>query len=226
MSFAPFEEGDRVTREAPHELLALPPESPLPPWAPDAYNEALLLFAHPDDEILFAGGLMLRYPHWRWHLVCATGEAERARALSAARGALVRAGVDATVLCLGLKDRYAPEDVAEWGDAIRGAIPDWTPEVVFTHGARGEYGHHHHIWLNHIAHAFYPNVWDFLSPCWRVKQLAKTLVREVPTDTRKVAIFDAAYGDIAAGLRANAPWLVEAQLTGHPEYFTQGVVGV
>lgn len=236
MSFAPFKEGvERTTRDAPYELLALPPESPIPPWSTPGYAledwytppRALLLFAHPDDETLFAGGLMLRYPEWQWRLVCMTGIDERQEELDHAVSLYRQAGVNiVSSLSAELPDRYKPSDRAMWLREVQDQRSQWETDIVFTHGYRGEYGHHHHIWCNLAVHMIFDNVWDFLSPCWRVKQLAKTIVREVPTTHEKRRLFETAYGRTAQGLFENAPWITDMQMNGWPEYFTQGVLGV
>lgn len=220
-----FVEGGEPPTGAPHELIQFPPETPLPPW-PQERKKALLLVAHPDDEALFAGGLLLHYPEWEWHLVCMTGTEERRAQFNAAVEMYRREGTNiASVRNHEFEDRLRMADRRLWLAAL--AKEDCTSwDIVFTHGARGEYGHHHHIWLNAIASLIYENVWDFLSPCWRVKQLRKTLVHEVPTDARKAAIFRAAYGSIAEGLEKHAPWLTEYQLGGHREFFTQAIVGL
>jgi hypothetical protein len=123
------------------------------------------------------------------------------------------------------EDRYRSGDRRLW--LARLAQEDTTSwDIVFTHGYRGEYGHHHHVWCNLAAHMIYENVWDFLHPCSRVKQLRKTIVREIPTDERKAEIFRSAYGDIASGLEQNAPWITEPQMSGRHEFFTQGILGL
>lgn len=209
---------------APHALISVPPESPMPPWSSEP-RKALLLVAHPDDEALFAGGLVLRYPEWEWHIVHMTGSEERRRQFETVVREWRIYGVNiASMRNFEFEDRYRPSDRRLWLAAL--AKEDCEYDIVFTHNARGEYGHHHHVWLNHIAHLLYENVWDFLSPCWRVKQLRKTLVREIPTDERKAAIFRKAYGDIAFGLEAHAPWLTKYQLGGNREFFTQAIVGL
>lgn len=225
MSYAPFTEGGPPPTGAPYELTAWEPESPQPGFAePDGTN-AMLVYAHPDDEILFAGGLMLAYPRWNWHLVCVT-DPGREDQQDAALDLLGAAGVNIeSHENLGYVDRYMPRacrdiyrdiEHAEHGDQ----------DIVFTHGYRGEYGHHHHHWTHLACHLAFENVWDFFHPCSRVKQLRKTLVREVPTDRRKRDIFREAYGDVARGLMRNAPWITQPMLGGSPEFFTQGVVGL
>jgi hypothetical protein len=40
---------------------------------------AAVIHAHPDDELLFAGGLMAHYPEWTWTLVSLTTNAQAPR---------------------------------------------------------------------------------------------------------------------------------------------------
>lgn len=224
MSYAPFADGDPAPHGAPHDLISVPPESPLPPW-PNTPQKALLLVAHPDDEALFTGGLLLNYTEWDWHVWHMTGTpARRAQAEEAYK--MYRAeGVYITSRNFEFEDRYRPSDLRLWLAAL--AKEDCTSwDIVFTHNARGEYGHHHHVWLNHIAHVLYENVWDILAPCWRVKQLRKTLVREVFHDERKARIFRDAYGETADGLEKYAAWLTKYQLEAGREFYTQGIVGL
>jgi LmbE family N-acetylglucosaminyl deacetylase len=187
----------------------------------------LLLVAHPDDETLFAGGLMLAHPSWEWHVVCMTGVQERRAQFDTAMECFRREGVNiASTRNHEFEDRYRPADRRLWLAALaKEDTSSW--DIVFTHGYRGEYGHHHHVWLNLIAHLLYVNVWDFWQPeVERLPQLLKTLTVAIPSDSRKAAIFTHAYGDIAAGLRENAPWVTEPMYSGSPEFFTQGILGL
>lgn len=225
MSVFPFEEGTSPVG-APHELIGVPPQSPVPWPVGFGPQKALILVAHPDDEALFAGGLPFAFPDWQWHVWYMTGAGERAdQAREWARLVASAGGAQVTQRFFEFEDRYRPGDRRLW--LARLAQEDTTSwGTVFTHGYRGEYGHHHHVWLNLVAHLLYANVWDFLSPCWRVHQLRKTLVREVPFDERKANTFRLAYGEMADGLEANAPWLTEHQLHGGREWYTQAVLGL
>lgn len=198
------------------------------PWAPVEQPDALLVYAHPDDEILFAGGLMLAYPDWRWSLVrCVHGGNERAVDHSRAVELLCRAGVNIrNTYCLYAGDDWV--DAAErrdWyrmlAEAVGVCFPP--PDVVFTHGFRGEYGHPHHIAVHHIVHTLFDNVWDFYNVCGRVNepQLIRGRVHVVPTDERKLDIMRQAYPAMLEALGSADPDLVAAQLSGRPEYFTR-----
>jgi LmbE family N-acetylglucosaminyl deacetylase len=188
----------------------------------------MLVYAHPDDEILFAGGLMLAHPMWDWTLVCVT-DPGRAEQQDKALDLLREEGVNIVEHTnLGFTDGFSPQPGYRSliFRNVEATYQACEPHIVFTHGYRGEYGHHHHHWTHLAVHLACDNVWDFLHPNSRVKQLRKTLVREVPTDKRKNDIFRLAYGEVAAGLLANAPWITGPLLRGEPEYFTQGVVGL
>lgn len=228
MSVAPFTEGGPPPVGPPHELRAIPPApyrtEPLFP-GPERGQKALLLVAHPDDETLFAGGALLHYPGWDWHIVCMTGVEERRTQFDAAMQMYRDSGVNiAYTRNHEFIDRAHLPDRRLWLAALAKENCSW--DIVLTHGARGEYGHHHHIWLNHIAHLLYENVWDFFNPGAKVEQIVKTNTVMVPTERRKSLIFDTAYAGIARGIRENAPYLAQSQLSGEPEFFTQAVLGL
>ncbi len=224
MSVAPFVEGGPPPVGPKHALMYAAPERTLE--VPEAPRKALLLVAHPDDETIFAGGLLLARNEWEWHIVCMTGVEERRSQFDRAIEAYRNCGVNiASTRNHEFIDRAHQADRRLWLAAL--AKEDCTSwDIVVTHGARGEYGHHHHIWLNHIAHLLYENVWDFFAPRSPVEQLVKTRTMSVPTDERKAGIFYGAYGNIALGLREYAPYLTDAQMSCEPEFFTQGVLGL
>lgn len=122
---------------------------------------ALVLVAHPDDETLFFGGLMLAAPDVEWHVVCATdgghdGRAEARRAEFAA--AFGRLGATSHRM-LGFADEPGRRlDVGRLAAAF-GALGPF--DAVYTHGALGDYGHPHHQDVSRAAHvAFGPGVWS------------------------------------------------------------------
>lgn len=109
-------------------------------------NRGLLVVAHPDDETLWCGGLLIR--HWvLWDVVCCSiPRRDPIRAWKfhdAVR--VLRPDADARVMPFEEPDPRVsvPPPVAL--DLER-------YDVIVTHGPRGEYGHAHHIYIgNEIA---------------------------------------------------------------------------
>jgi LmbE family N-acetylglucosaminyl deacetylase len=104
-------------------------------------RRAAVVVAHPDDEILWAGGTILARPDWSWFIatLCRGGDAERAgrfgRVLEQLRAQGAMADVDD-----GPDQRALDhEDVKA---VIAGLLPDATYDVILTHGPRGEYTRH------------------------------------------------------------------------------------
>lgn len=98
-------------------------------------TKVLMCVAHPDDEILWGGGLPIRYPDLDWTCVCCSFPSVDP----------IRAYQFFDVCeALGMKGRIYP-----YADS-QGAFPpmDWldvTPyDHIVTHGSEGEYGHDHH----------------------------------------------------------------------------------
>src|SRR5579859_6920211 len=118
--------------------------------------KALILHAHPDDETIFAGGLMLTHPSWHWFLVCLTMQIDTTRPeeYASAMGEFGRIGVNIeSYQNLGKNDRQDPPlTTLEYNDWLK-SVQDLNldPDIVFTHNAGGEYGHPQHIAVHQIA---------------------------------------------------------------------------
>ncbi len=119
-------------------------------------KQALLVTAHPDDELLWFGGTILLHADWDWTIVCATYDEQSAR------------GSDFRQICRELRARYvllglddAPatlldEDELEERLSQFASLKHW--DLVFTHNASGEYGHIHHRQVNRIVRKLWANV--------------------------------------------------------------------
>lgn len=134
----------------------------LKPWNPPCEKaEIMLLVAHPDDELLWFGGLLPTYAGERKlpvqvvYMTC--GTAERRQELL---NGLWICGVRNYPLLCGLEDvRYSAVERAyqRWGkettyQTIVRAIRQFQPEALVTHDILGEYGHTQHIVTSDAAY--------------------------------------------------------------------------
>lgn len=154
---------------------------------------ALVLHAHPDDELLFAGALMASRPDWEWQTVCLTN------------------GRPYSGLSLGFPDEWrilSRSEYLAWRDAVKGL--GLTPDLVVTHNAMGEYGHPHHMAVHAIAHELFDTVWDFWTPAPSSvgPQIRRRRTWSVPVAPEKKERFEIAYPGVYAELMADRPELI------------------
>jgi LmbE family N-acetylglucosaminyl deacetylase len=108
-------------------------------------KQAAIIVAHPDDEIIWCGGLILRNLDWDWTVLslCRATDPDRRTRF---RGVCESLGVAG---CIGDLDDDNPlkaiNPAREIGRRIRECLggADW--DLCLTHGAKGEYGHPRHI---------------------------------------------------------------------------------
>ena len=137
----------------------------------------LTIFAHPDDETMFAGGIiaLLNRGGAQTHFLCATrGEGgelgepavstrvdiHRARERELERAIEALGGGSLSFLGfqdpqIGDNEQLFPytDDFKGLVDKIRSHIQQFEFEAVFTHGTNGEYGHPGHILTNKAVRA-------------------------------------------------------------------------
>ncbi len=116
----------------------------------------LLVVAHPDDEAIFFGGLLLTEKKRPWKVICVTdGDAD-------GRGQERADEFRRSMKALGVKDfeHWTFPDrfeirlaVGELMDRLR-ELPK--PKRIFTHGPIGEYGHPHHQDVCYAVHVAFP----------------------------------------------------------------------
>lgn len=100
-----------------------------------------MIVAHPDDETLWAGGMILKHPEWHWEIdtLCRSSDPDRSgkfrRVLSVYGAAGLMADLDD-----GPEQRPLP------GVEVRQAVLEFTDrrrfDRVVTHGPHGEYTRH------------------------------------------------------------------------------------
>jgi LmbE family N-acetylglucosaminyl deacetylase len=105
------------------------------------FNNCLLIVAHPDDEILWAGGIMLLHPQTRWTVITLTrkSDAERSAKFNRVMEFLGTKGIMGD-----LDDSPEQKPLAE--REIRKTIKELLPmdkfDLILTHSRWGEYTRH------------------------------------------------------------------------------------
>lgn len=103
--------------------------------------KVLAILAHPDDEIIF-GWPIFQHKHIQKHLICATGNKARLKALDQVSKIL-----NFTWECLGLPDPGVNDHLDRVQESIKKACHTFSPTVIFTHNPHGEYNHPDHLAL-------------------------------------------------------------------------------
>lgn len=98
----------------------------------------VVVVAHPDDEAMWFGGMMLRHPG-DWTVWCCSIPRRDPERVLKFYGACERLGARAFVLPFTESDPRQPLNNLRFLDDALGG-----PSVIFTHNEAGEYGHQHH----------------------------------------------------------------------------------
>lgn len=114
-------------------------------------GKALIVVAHPDDETIWMGGTILRYPNISWTIfaLCRANDSERCQKFLRvikfynARG-IISDLEDEGVLTL-------KESLPEIKKRIKKELKERVFDYVFTHGPEGEYGHLKHKGIHCIV---------------------------------------------------------------------------
>ena len=109
-------------------------------------SRPVIVVAHPDDETLWAGGLPLLFPDRAWTIIaCSMPKSDPVRPEK----------FPAACAVLGATPQILPNVDKGPGHALDGLETlDLSPYDSFvTHGARGEYGHRHHVQVHDTVRA-------------------------------------------------------------------------
>ncbi|MDO8508299.1 MAG: PIG-L family deacetylase [Nanoarchaeota archaeon] len=105
-------------------------------------KRCLVIVAHPDDETIWMGGMILKHKNWQWTILslCRKDDPDRAPKFKkvcdyyGAKGVI--GNLDDEVL--------RPLSVESVVGKIKEFLRDKTYDYIFTHGRNGEYGHLRH----------------------------------------------------------------------------------
>ena len=105
---------------------------------------AAIVVAHPDDEVIWCGGMLLQNPDWSWTVLCFCRGSDGDRRPKFER-VCERLGARGIILDVDDGNPPAPIDpAAEIGHPIREHLCGRAWDLCLTHGANGEYGHPRH----------------------------------------------------------------------------------
>lgn len=161
---------------------------------PSPVRHSLVVVAHPDDETLFFGGLLLSHPRTRWKVICVTdagADGKTDQRLEEFKKALRTLGV-----CESeewhFPDQYEKRlDFNAIAEKLK-ALP--RPRAVYTHGAFGEYGHPHHQDISRAVH----DAFEKRAPVWSPAYNAypeKVIRLRRPVYEKKMKLLTEIYGN-------------------------------
>ncbi len=103
-----------------------------------------IVVAHPDDEIIWCGGLILQHPRWDW-TVLSLSRADDADRCPKFYRVCEHLGVKGFISDLNDSSELEPINTRrEIGDRVAEHLASIPWDICITHGANGEYGHQRH----------------------------------------------------------------------------------
>ena len=133
----------------------------------EQFKNAAVIVAHPDDETLWAGGIILMHPEIDWTILtlCRLSDPDRAPKFNKAMKAL---GAEGIMGDLDDGPEQIPLDCHEVKCAISELLPSDDFDLILTHGSGGEYTRHRrHEEVGRAVMALLENEKLFAKEIWR-----------------------------------------------------------
>ena len=109
-----------------------------------AGQRVVMIVAHPDDEVIWGGGLILAQADLKWTVFSLCRASDNDRFPKFERAAKVL-GVQGRIFDLDDEDKLSDEEsTKEAKRIIESELADKKIDVLITHGKNGEYGHRVH----------------------------------------------------------------------------------
>jgi len=107
----------------------------------DVALDAAMIIAHPDDETLWAGGLLFSRPNWKWTIavLCRRNDPDRAPKFERV---LARLGAEGGMRDLDDGPEQEPLSLALVQDTATGLLNKRRYDIILTHSPFGEYTRH------------------------------------------------------------------------------------